>query len=64
LAARRKAEAHVIATARTNEGLVGIVEVEISRELVGRRFAVEPAVTTFLLLGQKADGHRDHSQKL
>jgi hypothetical protein len=54
----------VIATARTNEGLVGIVEVEISRELVGRRFAVEPAVTTFLLLGQKADGHRDHSQKL
>ncbi len=60
----RQSQAHVIATARTNEGLVGVVEVKVAGELIGRRLAVEPAVAALLRLVQEADGHGTDSQML
>ena len=60
---RRNTEAHVIATTRADESPVGVIEVKIVRELIGRRLAIEPAVTAFLGLGQKADGHGKVMQK-
>jgi hypothetical protein len=60
---RRNTEAHVIATTRADESPVGVIEVKMARELIGRRLAIEPAVTAFLGLGQKADGHGKVMQK-
>ena len=53
------AEAHVVAAAGADEGLVGVVEVEVAREMVGRWLTCEPAVPALLLVGQEADRHGD-----
>ena len=54
----RDAESVVVATVLGDEGAVGVVEVEVARELVGRGLAREAAVAAGLVVGEEADWHR------
>jgi hypothetical protein len=47
----------VVAAPGADEGLAGIVEVEVAREVVGRWLTREAAVPALLLVGQEADRH-------
>src|SRR3954454_25036746 len=52
------AQTVVVAAVPGDEGAVGVVEVEVARELVGRGVAREAAVAAGLVVGEEADRHR------
>ena len=54
----------MIPSAAANEIAIGIVEVEVAGELIGRRLAVKLAIAALLRLGQKANRHGDRLAKL
>jgi len=47
----------VIAAVRVDEGPIGIIEVEVARQLIRGRFRVETAVGAPLQVVEKFDGH-------
>ena len=52
-----KPEPHVIPTLGAGQLAIGIVEVEMPRELLRARFAGIPAIAPFLFGGQERDRH-------
>ena len=52
-----KLEPHVIPTLGAGQLAIGIVEVEMPRELLRARFAGIPAIAPFLFGGQERDRH-------
>jgi len=48
----------VVATALSDQGTVGVVEVERARQVGGRRLAVVAPVGRFLSGGEEGDGHQ------
>src|SRR5208282_3369139 len=59
-----KAQPHVGPASARDEALVGVIEMKIAREFLGRQFAIELAVAARLLFSQKADGHGKVMQKI
>jgi hypothetical protein len=53
----RKAEPIVVAAQSSNEVAIGLVQMEISRELVDRRFAVEASKALTLSVSEVTGGH-------
>ena len=53
-----KSQPIVIAAADREKGAVGVIEVEIAGQLVGRRFTAVASVALCLLVTEKIDGHR------
>jgi hypothetical protein len=47
----------LIPSAAANEIAIRIVEVEVADELIGRRLAVEPAISALLRIGQETHRH-------
>ena len=54
----------MVPTAAANEIAIGIVEVEVPGELVGRRFPIEPAIAALLRIGQETHRHGGRLAKL
>jgi hypothetical protein len=52
-----ESEPHVIPTLGASQLAIGVVEVEVPRELVRVRFAGIPAISPFLFGGQERDWH-------
>ena len=58
------AQTVVVAAVPGDEGAVGVVEVGVARELVGRGVAREAAVAAGLVVGEEADRHRPPTARL
>jgi hypothetical protein len=56
-------EPHVVAAPRADEHLVGVVEMEIARKVLGRRVTAEATITALLFLSQEAYGHEKDTEK-
>ena len=54
----------MIATVFGDKGAVGIVEMEMPRELIVRGFAGEAPIPSSLIFGKKADGNLRPASKL
>jgi hypothetical protein len=53
----RHAQPVVVAAVLSDEGAIGVVEVEVAGELVERGVARKAPVSTGLIVGQEGDGH-------